>query len=65
MPIASETATEVPGVIAEHEMTRIYAALRALSHPIPHLDYFKALACFRMAAIAQVGVASCCHSDVY
>lgn len=53
VPTTSETATEVPGVIAEHEMTRIYAALRALSHPIPHLDYFKALACFRMAAIAQ------------
>ena len=40
-------------------MTRIYASLRALPHPLPHLDFFKVLACFRMAAIAQVGVVSC------
>ena len=44
----------VPGLPNEEELTRMYAALMKLPHPLPHWEFFKALSCFRMAAVVQV-----------
>jgi acyl-CoA dehydrogenase family protein 11 len=44
---------EVPGIPSTEQMTRIYAAIRNIPHPIPHLAFYQALSCFRMASILQ------------
>lgn len=50
-----DTAVEsVPGIPDELHLTRIYAAIQNLPHPIPHLNFYQALSCFRMASIIQV-----------
>lgn len=54
LSIAGTIADVVPGCLSEDELTRIYAALRGLPHPLPDWEFFKALSCFRMAGIAQV-----------
>lgn len=53
-PTAGFEVSNVPGIPSVHELTRIYAALMKLPHPLPHWEFFKALSCFRMAGVAQV-----------
>ena len=47
-------AEEVSGIPDEDQMTRIYAAIRNLPHPIPNLAFYQALSCLRLASILQV-----------
>ena len=52
--------SDVPGAPKEEEFTRMYSALMKLPHPLPNWPFFKALSCFRMASIAQVGICLTC-----
>ena len=46
--------TEVPGAPTEDVLTKWYANGAGVSHPLSNWPFFKALDCFRLAAIAQV-----------
>ena len=60
LPLPIElTANNVPGTPDETTLTGWYAAVAKVPHPIPDWSYFRALACFRMAAIAQVSCDLC------
>ena len=49
----------VPGIPDELHLTRIYAAIQNLPHPIPRLNFYQALSCFRIASILQVHIYAC------
>ena len=51
---------EVPGSLSELDVTRTYTGLTRWPHPLPSWNFFKALTCFRMAAIVQVAFPPCC-----
>lgn len=55
LPLPSDlTVKTSPGAPDETTLTRWYSDTAKIHHPIPNWPYFRAFACFRMAAIAQV-----------
>lgn len=50
----SPAVQEMPGAPSEEILTKWYAEGTSNSHPLPNWPFFKALVCFRVAAIAQV-----------
>ena len=55
LPLPNElTVHGVPGAPTESTLTGWYSEIARIPRPIPNWPYFRALACFRMAAIAQV-----------